>query len=140
MPKRVERTACVPEEVLLTDGRVETVLLDERYAPYEVQTARVENLCGSFTEHVSPGELPGVLFHTMSQFGRRREVFSVHGNVAIHQNKAAFMGVRSADGLGKLASALNLSSARNVTHMAVFCAKLGKRVQVCSPLFTCFMV
>jgi hypothetical protein len=132
MPKRVERTACVPEEVLLTDGRIETVLLDERYAPYEVQKARVENLCGSFAEHVTPAELPGVLFNTISQFGRRKEVFSVHGNAVIHQNKAAFMGVRSAEALGKLARALNLSSERNVTHMAVFCAKLGKRVQVSS--------
>jgi hypothetical protein len=50
MPKRVERKSCVPEAVLLTDGRVETVMLDELYAPYEEQSARLENLCGSFLE------------------------------------------------------------------------------------------
>jgi hypothetical protein len=132
MPKRVERKSCVPEAVLLTDGRVETVMLDERYAPYEEQSARLENLCGSFLEHVSPEELKGVVFQTYSEFGRRKEVFSVHGNVVIHQNKAAYMGVRGAASLERLAEGLRLASPRSVAHMALFCGKLGRRVQVSS--------
>ena len=52
MPKRALRNRCVPESVLLSHGEVKTILLDERYAPFAGQGARLENLCGSFTEQV----------------------------------------------------------------------------------------
>jgi hypothetical protein len=52
MPKRALRNLCVPESVLLSHGEVKTILLDERYAPFAGQGARLENLCGSFTEQV----------------------------------------------------------------------------------------
>ena len=107
-------------------------MLDERYTPYKGQPPRIENLCGSFTEHVSYPELKGVVLQTLSHFGRQREVFSIHGNVTLNQGKGAFMGAGSMDGLEKLASALNLSNAGNTVHMAVICGKIGKRVQVSS--------
>ncbi len=77
-------------------------------------------------------EVRPVLFTTHSEFGMQKEVFNVHGNAAIHQGKASFMGVRSMEGLEGLAKGLNLESARNQVHMAVICSKIGKRVQVSS--------
>lgn len=122
----------MPETILLANGSVGTVMLDERYTPYEEQAPRIENLCGSFTEHVSYPELKGVLLHTHNQFGRLCEVYSIHGNVTVNQGKGSFMGAGSMDGLEKLARALKLSHAGNTVHMAVICGKMGKRVQVSS--------
>lgn len=130
MPKRIDREACVPEDVLQADGRVETVMLDGRYRPYQAQRARVENLCGSFREAVDKHNLRGVLIHTQSEFGKQREVFSVHGNVALNQGRGAFMGVRNFDALESLARGLGLTSAGNAVHMAVICGKTGRRMQV----------
>ena len=132
MPKRLHREACVPEAVLQADGQVRTIMLDERYQPYPGKEARLENLCGSFTERVCVTDLQGVLVDTHTQFGRQREVFNVHGNASIHRGKANFMGVRSMEALEALARGLNLSSAGNTVHMAVICAKIGMRVQVTS--------
>jgi hypothetical protein len=132
MPKRLHREACVPETVLQADGEVKTIMLDERYLPYPGKEARLENLCGSFTEQVCAADLQGVLVNTHTQFGRQKEVFNVHGNASIHRGKANFMGVRSMEALEALAKGLNLLSARNTVHMAVICAKIGKRVQVTS--------
>lgn len=131
MPKRLERLACIAEAILKGDGNIETIMLDERYKPYCFQRARVENICGSFTERVECGNLKGALVDTQSQFGKQREVFNLHGNVTLNRaGKGSFMGVRGVMGIDKLASALQLSSAKNVVYMAVICGKIGKRVQV----------
>lgn len=142
MPKRTERCDCVPESVLLADGMVHTIMLDERYSPYASQGARLENLCGVFKEPVAPLDIAPVLATTHTAFGCQKEVFNVHGNAAIHRGRASFMGVRSAEGLEGLARGLNLTSAGNAVHMAVMCGKTGERVQVSAHAptqFTCFI-
>lgn len=106
------------------------MLLDERYRPYTGQPARVENICGSFTERVETRNLQGVLVNTRNKFGCQREVFSLYGNVSIGRGRTTFMGARNAYCIGRLADALALSSHRNVVYMAVLCAKTGKRIQV----------
>jgi hypothetical protein len=128
MPKHHEREHCIPESILLVSGDVNTILLDERYSPYARQTARIENLCGTFTEYVSTVGLERVMRRT----GTQREMFHLQGNVVVNQGKGAFMGVRGIQGLERLARVLHLSSAANVVHMAVLTTKLGKRVQVSS--------
>lgn len=130
MPRRHARHICVPESILLSSGGIETVLLDERYTPYTSQRARIENLCGSFTERVSGAGLDGVLVKTNTCFGRQRELFHLCGNVTVNREKGSFMGARGLAGLERLASVLQLSSAGNAVHMVVLCSKLGKRVQV----------
>lgn len=130
MPKRRVHKECIPERILRDDGEVETIMLDERYKPYRGQHAKVENLCGAFTEMVHTPNLQGVLMDTQNQFGRQKEAFCLHGNVAINKGKASFMGARNARSLERLAGALALSSPRNVVHMAVMCAKTGRRIQV----------
>lgn len=132
MPKRTDRHACVRENVLLSDGVVGCVMLDERYRPYDVQPIRIENLCGSFTERVESSVLKGVVMNTVSPFGRQREVYTLHGNVTINQGRGSFMGAQSVAGLERLASMLDLSTSENVVHMAVICGKIGKRLQVSS--------
>jgi hypothetical protein len=130
MPRRVDREACVPEQVIQPNGEIDTILLDERYTPYVAQEPRIENLCGCFTEEVSLEWLAGAVVSTNSNFGRQREVFHVHGNVAINNNKGLFMGVRDMRGLEKLATALALAHSGNLVHMAVICGKVGARMQV----------
>ena len=130
MPKRIDRRACVPERVLQSDGNVETVMLDGRYRPYTAQPPRVENLCGSFREAVQKQNIEGVLIQTQSEFGKQREVFSIHGNVTLNRGKAAFMGVRNMEAMEALAKGLGLSGASNAVHMAVICGKTGRRMQV----------
>jgi hypothetical protein len=111
---------CVPESVLMSDGCVQTVLLDERYTPYTAHKPRIENLCGSFREYTSTSGLEGVLKNTHTCLGRQRELYHLHGNVSIYQWKAAFMAVQGIHGLECLSRALKLSSSDNVVHMAVF--------------------
>lgn len=132
MPKRTDRCACIKENVLLSDGGVGCIMLDERYRPYDVQPIRIENLCGSFTEYVASDGLKGVVMHTLSHFGRQREVYTLHGNVTINQGRGSFMGAQSMAGLERLATMLELSTAGNIVHMAVICGKIGKRLQVSS--------
>lgn len=112
------------------NGDISTVMLDERYRPYTAQDARVENLCGCFTERVYTEMLTGAIITTNCNFGRQREVFNIHGNVAINKGKGLFMGVRDMAGIEKLAEALALSSSHNNVHMAVICGKIGTRLQV----------
>ena len=130
MPKRISRAVCVPESIIETDGGIKTIMLDERYKPYEVQRPRVENLCGSFIETVPSPNLKGVLVDTHNLFGRHKEVFNIHGNVTLSKGRGSFMGARDMAGLEKLASALGLSQSRCMVHMAVMAAKIGHRVQV----------
>lgn len=132
MPRRHPRHMCVPESILLSSGGVETVLLDERYTPYTSQRARIENLCGSFTERVTGAGLDGVLIQTQTCFGRQRALFHLCGNVTVNRGRGLFMGARGLAGLERLADVLQLSSAGNVVHMVVLCSKMGKRVQVTS--------
>lgn len=120
------RSPCIPESILDASGCVQTILLDERYAPYARQIPRIENLCGTFTEYVTTEGLDPVVKRT----GTQREIFHLHGNVVINQGKGAFMGVRGLHGIKRLARALRLESAGNVVHMAVLTTKLGKRAQV----------
>ena len=126
MPKIHERRMCVPESILASSGGIETIILDERYAPYTRQGARIENLCGRYTEYVTGAGLDRVVKRT----GTQREVFHLHGNVLINQGVGWFMGVRGVDGLQRLSRTLSLSSESNLVHMAVLTSKLGKRVQV----------
>jgi hypothetical protein len=126
MPRHNKRSQCVRESILLPNGGVDTILLDERYTPYTRQPTRIENLCGSFTEFVSTTGLEQVLRRS----GLQRELFHVHGNVVVNQGKGAFMAVRGADGLAGLARALRLSGPGNVVHMAVLTSKMGVRAQV----------
>ena len=129
MPRVNKRVLCVEESILLPSGSgVQTVMLDERYTPYKKQSARIENLCGSFTEFVHTGRLEGA----SKRQGNQRELFHVQGNVVINQGKALFLAARGVDGLEHLARAMNLSSPDNVTHMIVLTSKIGKRVQVCA--------
>jgi hypothetical protein len=121
---------CVPESILMSDGGVQTILLDERYTPYTAHQPKIENLCGSFREYTSTKGLEGVVKHTQTCLGKQKELFHLHGNVTIYQGKAAFMAVRGIDGLEKLSRALNLSSPDNVVHMAVLSGRIGARVQV----------
>lgn len=130
MPKCRAHTDCVPERILRHDGGEETILLDERYRPYKGQSARVENLCGYFCEMVFSANLKGVLMETQNQFGRQKEAFCLHGNISIGKGKASFMGTRNVRSLEKLAATLALSSPKNIVHMAVMCAKTGRRIQV----------
>ncbi len=118
----------VHERVLRPEGGVETILLDDRYAPYDSQTARIENLCGSFSEYVQTAGLQTVI----SKTGGQRELFHLHGNVAINQGKGSFLAVRGMRGLHLLSQALHLSTPRSVVHMVVLTSKLGRRVQVSS--------
>jgi hypothetical protein len=126
MPKYQPRRLCVPESILASTGGIETVILDERYAPYTRQGARIENLCGRYTEYVSGAGLDRVV----KRNGTQKEFFHLHGNILINQGVGWFMGVRGADGMERLSKALSLSSPSNLVHMAVLTSKLGKRVQV----------
>ncbi len=127
MPRVNKRSLCVKESILLPKGGgVQTVLLDERYTPYKRQPARIENLCGSFTEFVHTHPLQGA----SKKQGSQRELFHLQGNVVINQGKALFLAVRGIDGLKHLARAMSLSSADNVAHMVVLTSKIGKRAQV----------
>jgi len=126
MPRPNRRVDCVPESVLLPDGHIGSILLDERYAPYSRRGARIENLCGSFTEYVRTDGLESVLFKNGSQ----KEMYHFQGNVVVNQGKGSFMAARGRTGLKKLARALRLSGPSNVVHMAVLTSKLGKRAQV----------
>ena len=130
MPKRANRSACVPELIIQPNGDISTVMLDERYRPYTAQEARVENLCGCFTEKVYTEMVKGALVTTNCNFGRQKEVFNIHGNVAINKGKGLFMGVRDMNAIEKLADAIGLSSSHNNVHMAVICGKIGTRLQV----------
>ena len=122
MPRHHRRSLCVPESVLLPTGGVDMVMLDERYAPYGRQGARIENLCGSFTEFVPTQALESVLTRT----GTQRELFHLQGNVVVNQGKGAFMAVRGVSGLQRLSKSLGLSSAGNVVHMAVLTSNLAR--------------
>lgn len=126
MPRHARRADCVNECILLPTGEVENILLDERYAPYSKQTARIENLCGSFTEFVPTGELDSVA----TRNGTQREMYHIHGNVVINQGKAAFMAARGMACLNRLALSLGLAGPGNMVHMAVITSRMGKRAQV----------
>lgn len=126
--KQTDRSPCVPESILCSSGGVRTILLDERYAPYDRRAARIENLCGNFTEYICMTPLKSVTKGT----GTQKEVFHLHGNVVVNQGRGAFMGARGMHGIERLARALHLSSAGNVVHMAVLTTKLGRRAQVSS--------
>ena len=128
MPRHNKRSICVRERVLLPDGEVDTVMLDERYTPYRRQAPRIENLCGSFTEMVLSHGLQGAF----GQNGCQRELFHLHGNVVVTQGKGAFLAVRGYDGLERLSKALRLSNPGNLVHMVVLTSKTGKRAQVSS--------
>ena len=117
---------CIPESILGSSGIIQTILLDERYTPYEKQQPRIENLCGTFTEYISTVGMDSVV----KKNGTKKEIFHLHGNVTINQGKGSFMGVRGMHGIERLAKSLRLESPNNVVHMAVLTAKLGKRVQV----------
>jgi hypothetical protein len=119
---------CVRERVLTDTGDIDTVLLDERYLPYTYQAARIENLCGSFTEYVQTAGLANAVSQTSGQ----RELFHLHGNLVINQGRGAFLAVRGMSGLEHLAKVLRLSSPSNVVHMVVLTSKIGKRAQVSS--------
>jgi hypothetical protein len=136
MPKLQRTNICVPEAILMSDGGVKTILLDERYTPYTPKKPKIENLCGSFREYTSLAGLEGVVKTTQSCLGRQKELFNIHGNVSVYQGKAAFMAVRCFEGLTKLSRALNLSSEDNVVHMAVLSGRIGSRVQVLRWLFS----
>jgi hypothetical protein len=130
MPRRAERVVNVEECILLPSGKTSTIMIDQKYAPYEKQSARIENLCGSFKTLMSTTGLSRVMYRTQASFGRQHEIYHLQGNVSINQNKASFMGVRSMRGLTMLSRSLRLETPTNVVHMAVICIKMGKRMQV----------
>ncbi len=109
-------------------GGVDTILLDDRYAPYEKQRARIENLCGSFTERVCTSGLLPVL----SRSGMQHELYHQDGNVTISQGKGSFLAVRCYEGIVSLAHALQLETPRNTVHMVVITSRTGRRAQVCN--------
>lgn len=114
----------------MSDGGVQTILLDERYTPYSAHKPRIENLCGSFRECASTKGLEGVVKTARTCLGMQKEMYHLHGNVSVYQWKAAFMAVQGMKGLEKLSRALHLASAKNVVHMAVLSGRIGNRVQV----------
>lgn len=118
----------VRERVLRPEGGVETIMLDDRYTPYDKQDPRIENLCGSFTEFVRTTGLNTVISKATGQ----KELYHLHGNVVINQGRGSFLAVRGMHGLLALSQALKLSTPRNVVHMVVLTSKMGRRVQVSS--------
>lgn len=107
---------------------MDVIMLDDRYTPYDRQSARIENLCGSFLEYVHTTGLQSVISKTNGQ----RELFHLHGNMVINQGRGSFLAVRGMRGLEQLSRAVSLSTPRNVVHMVVLTSKIGKRVQVSS--------
>lgn len=130
MPKHVPREPCVPESILTTDGKEETVMLHPRYTPYQRRASSIANICGAFTETASPRNVSGLVVDTVNQFGKQKEMFSVHGNVVFTNGRATFMGARGMASLERLSQTLALSSPKSLVHMAVLCARVGKRLQV----------
>jgi len=133
MPKRAcpsSAIACVPEEIINPDGEEETVLLLPKYHPYSRQDSTITNICGTFRQFACIENVSGLIVDTSNLFGRQKEVFSIHGNVAIAHGKATFMGARGLGSLERLANTLRLEDARSTVHMAVLCARAGKRIQV----------
>ena len=128
MPRHAKHSICISERVLRPEGGVETILLDERYAPYGRQGARIENLCGSFGQYVHSGCLRAALRRANGQ----HEVYHLHGNVSISHGKGSFLAVRGYQGLERLSKALGLASPCNTVHMVVLTTRLGKRAQVSS--------
>lgn len=126
MPRHNKRSMTVRERVLLPEGGVETIMLDDRYTPYDRQNPRIENLCGSFTEFVQTAGLHTVIAKATGQ----KELYHLHGNVVINQGRGSFLAVRGMHGLRSLSQALGLSTPRNVVHMVVLTSKMGRRVQV----------
>jgi hypothetical protein len=133
MPKRAcpsAAIACVPEEIINPDGEEETVMLLSKYCPYDRQPSTIANICGAFRQPACMANVAGIIVDTTNSFGRLRELFSIHGNVAITHGKATFMGARGLGSLERLASTLQLDDSRSTVHMAVMCARAGKRLQV----------
>ena len=129
MPRNALRTDCIEERILNSSGGVNTILLDERYTPYTQQNARIENLCGSFTEYVhTSSEINKIA----SRNGAQKELFHLNGNIVIKQGKTAFMAARGMSCIRKLARCLRISNPENVIHMAVLTSRMGRRVQVTS--------
>lgn len=128
MPRHNKRSMTVRERVLRPEGGVETIMLDDRYTPYDKQDPRIENLCGSFTEFVQTTGLNTVISKATGQ----KELYHLHGNVVINQGRGSFLAVRGMHGLLALSQALKLSTPRNVVHMVVLTSKMGRRVQVSS--------
>ena len=126
MPRATGRDECVEENILVHTGGVQTIMLDARYTPYDPQPARIENLCGSFTEYAHTLEVGGIA----SRNGTQKELFHIHGNIVVNQGKAAFMAARGMRCLERLARSLRLSTPSNVVHMAVITSRTGKRAQV----------
>jgi len=126
MPRRNIRSLSIRERVLRPSGGVDTILLDDRYAPYEKQRARIENLCGSFTERVCTSGLELVRVRTGMQY----ELFHQDGNVTVSQGKGSFLAVRCYEGIVSLARALQLDTPRNTVHMVVITSRIGRRAQV----------
>jgi len=62
--------------------------------------------------------------------GSLLHLFHVEGNITIHNNKVSFMGVRGITGIERMQHTLSIEDPVAKVHMAVFCMKLGKRVQV----------
>lgn len=131
MPKHIRHEAVVPESILTSDGRKETIMLHAGYAPYKKHASSIANICGSFTEMTLMNSPTSTLImEVVNSFGKQREIFSVYGNVTLNRGKASFMGARGMDCLIRLAEHLSLSSARNSVYMVVICARIGERVQV----------
>lgn len=126
MPRHSARNSTVRERILRPDGEIDTIMLDERYAPYDRQAARIENLCGSFLQYAHSNGLS----HVVSKIGGQKELFHLHGNVVLNQGRASFLAVRGFRGLQSIARALDLPSPRNSVHMAVLTSKIGHRAQV----------
>ena len=128
MPRHSKHSICIHERVLRPEGGVETILLGERYAPYDMQRARIENLCGSFAQYVHSSSLRWVVRRTNGQ----RELYHLHGNATISHGRGSFLAVQGYRGLESLSKALGLTSLRNTVHMVVLTTKIGKRAQVSS--------
>lgn len=58
----------VPETILV-GGKKQVIMLDAKYKPYSRRDVRVENICGSFSNHVEDHRFQGVAKKTRSCFG-----------------------------------------------------------------------
>jgi hypothetical protein len=122
--------ACVPEHILNPDGEEETVMLHPKYSPYDRHASTIANICGAFRHAAALSSVAGIVVDTSNLFGKQKEVFSIHGNVVITHGKATFMGARGLGSLEQLANTLQLVDSSCMVHMAVLCARAGKRIQV----------
>ncbi len=76
------------------EGGERAVKIDKAHAPYPRRRAKIENMCGFFSEQVHKERMRGACVYTSTVFGMNHELYHTEGNVTIVQGKAFFKGCR----------------------------------------------